>query len=42
LRWQTTHEHFPVEEDGCVRVPNSPGLGVTLNMETIERYRFGK
>lgn len=42
LRWQTTREHFPVEEDGCVRVPNSPGLGVTLNMETIERYRFGK
>ncbi len=42
LRWQTTREHFPVEEDGCVRVPNSPGLGVTLNTETIERYRFGK
>lgn len=42
LRWQTTHEHVPVEEDGCVRVPDSPGLGVTLNMETIERYRFGK
>lgn len=41
LRWQTTNEHFPVEEDGCVRVPQSPGLGVTLNQETIERYRFG-
>lgn len=40
LRWHTTHEHFPVEADGCVRVPQSPGLGVTLNMETIERYRF--
>ncbi len=40
LRWQTTHEHFPVEEDGCVRIPQSPGLGVTLNQETIERYRF--
>ena len=40
LRWQTTREHFPVEEDGCVRVPQAAGLGVTLNPETIERYRF--
>lgn len=40
LRWHTTIEHFPVEEDGCVLVPQRPGLGVTLNEETIERYRF--
>jgi L-alanine-DL-glutamate epimerase-like enolase superfamily enzyme len=40
LRWRTTNEHFPVEEDGCVRIPEGPGLGVTLNQETIERYRF--
>lgn len=40
LRWNTTHEHFAVEEDGCVRVPQRPGLGVTLNQETIERYRY--
>jgi L-rhamnonate dehydratase len=40
LRWETTNEHFPVEPDGCVLVPLSPGLGVTLNHETIERYRF--
>ncbi len=40
LRWHTTNEHFPVEEDGCVRIPQTPGLGVTLNPETIERYRF--
>lgn len=40
LRWNTTLEHFPVEEDGCVLVPQGPGLGVTLNEETIERYRF--
>ncbi len=39
LRWRTTIEHFPVEQDGCVRVPQRPGLGVTLNQETIERYR---
>ncbi len=40
LRWQTTIERFPVESDGCVRVPQAPGLGVTLNQETIARYRF--
>lgn len=40
LRWHTTNEHFPVEEDGCVRIPQTPGLGVTLNPETIELYRF--
>jgi len=40
LRWQTTNEHFPVESDGCVRIPTAPGLGVTLNPETIDRYRF--
>jgi L-alanine-DL-glutamate epimerase-like enolase superfamily enzyme len=40
LRWETTNEDFPVEPDGCVLVPQSPGLGVTLNHETIERYRF--
>lgn len=40
LRWQTTIEHFPVEEDGYVTVPQRPGLGVNLNEETIERYRF--
>ena len=40
LRWHTTREHFPVEDDGCVRIPQVPGLGVTLNPETIGRYRF--
>jgi L-rhamnonate dehydratase len=40
LRWHTTNEHFPVEDDGCVRIPQGPGLGVSLNQETIERYRF--
>jgi L-alanine-DL-glutamate epimerase-like enolase superfamily enzyme len=40
LRWETTNEHFPVEPDGCVLVPQSPGLGVTLNHETVERYCF--
>ena len=40
LRWETTREHFPIEEDGCVLVPQVPGLGVTLNPETIAAYRW--
>lgn len=40
LRWKTTLEHFPVEGDGCVRVPQLPGLGVTLNPETVNLYRW--
>jgi L-alanine-DL-glutamate epimerase-like enolase superfamily enzyme len=40
LRWQLTNEHIVVEEDGTVMVPQGPGLGVTLNQETVERYRF--
>ena len=30
-------EDFPVVE-GTVAVPASPGLGVTLDMEAVERY----
>lgn len=40
LRWNMTNEQIVVEEDGTVKVPQRPGLGVTLNQETIERYRF--
>ena len=40
LRWETTREHFPVEADGCVRVPQAPGLGVSLNSEAVARYRW--
>jgi L-alanine-DL-glutamate epimerase-like enolase superfamily enzyme len=38
LRWDLTHEQFPVV-DGYVAVPEGPGLGITLNWDTIERYR---
>jgi L-rhamnonate dehydratase len=40
LRWKTTLEHFPVEDDGCVRVPQAPGLGVSLNPETVNLYHW--
>jgi L-alanine-DL-glutamate epimerase-like enolase superfamily enzyme len=40
LRWETTLETFPVENDGCVRIPQRPGLGVTLNPKAVVRYRW--
>lgn len=40
LRWGTTLEHFPVDIDGCVRVPQVPGLGVSLNPEIVANYRW--
>lgn len=39
LRWELTEESFPIGSDGKVDVPTRPGLGVTLNRETIERFR---
>jgi L-alanine-DL-glutamate epimerase-like enolase superfamily enzyme len=39
LRWELTKEAFPIGPDGKVEVPARPGLGVTLNRETIARYR---
>jgi len=38
LRWEVVEESFPVE-DGTVAVPDAPGLGITLNRDTLERYR---
>jgi len=38
LRHDLTHERFEIV-DGYVRVPEGPGLGVTINDETIARYR---
>ncbi len=29
---------LPLAEDGCMDVPNGPGLGVELNQELVERY----
>ncbi|WP_458186970.1 mandelate racemase/muconate lactonizing enzyme family protein [Haladaptatus sp. NG-WS-4] len=38
LRWELVEESFPVE-DGRVRIPDRPGLGVTLDRDAVERYR---
>ena len=34
-----THEAFPLDSDGYVAVPTAPGLGVSLNMQIVDRYR---
>jgi L-alanine-DL-glutamate epimerase-like enolase superfamily enzyme len=42
LRWDLTHEHFAIDRDGMVPVvTGAPGLGVTLNEQTLDRYRVG-
>jgi L-rhamnonate dehydratase len=39
LRWHLTNEHFEIGDDGKVEVPVRPGLGVSINPETVEKYR---
>jgi L-alanine-DL-glutamate epimerase-like enolase superfamily enzyme len=38
LRWNMTNEALPVEPDGNVIVPRRPGIGVTLNRDTLAKY----
>jgi len=40
LRWELTQESFPIEADGRITVPDRPGLGVSLNADTISKYRI--
>lgn len=40
LRWEMTNEQLPVEADGCVAVPQAPGLGVTLNEATLKKHTY--
>jgi L-alanine-DL-glutamate epimerase-like enolase superfamily enzyme len=39
LRWHLTNETFEIGSDGKVEVPARPGLGVTVNPQTVEKYR---
>jgi L-alanine-DL-glutamate epimerase-like enolase superfamily enzyme len=39
LRTELFEEPIDIDADGRVRMPDRPGLGVTLNMRTVERYR---
>ena len=38
LRWTLTNESFEVGSDGKVLCPKGPGLGVSLNLEAVERF----
>jgi len=38
LRGELFEEPLSVDGDGNVRLPDRPGLGVTLNQNTVERY----
>ena len=31
--------HFKLDKDGYVHIPNTPGIGVELNMEVLDKYR---
>ncbi|ODT16748.1 MAG: hypothetical protein ABS57_09740 [Mesorhizobium sp. SCN 65-12] len=39
LRWHLTRESFPIGPDGRIAAPEAPGLGVSLDPETIAKYR---
>jgi L-alanine-DL-glutamate epimerase-like enolase superfamily enzyme len=39
LRTELLNEPFDYDGAGMMRVPDGPGLGVTLNREALERYR---
>jgi len=39
LRHKLTHERFDIDTDGFVAVPETPGLGVSIDEETVNRYR---
>jgi L-alanine-DL-glutamate epimerase-like enolase superfamily enzyme len=41
LRWELTNERFDLGPDGRIKVPTAPGLGVSLNPQTIDKYRVG-
>ena len=40
LRTELFEEPITVLPDGTVQLPDRPGLGVTLNQETVDRYRI--
>lgn len=41
IRWQLTRERFDIGPDGRIGVPEVSGLGVSLDMSVVEKYRVG-
>ena len=40
LRWNLTREKFDIGGDGKIQVPESPGLGISLDPATVEKFRI--
>jgi len=38
LRWELTHERFPIGPDGRIEVPAGPGLGVTIDEAAFVKF----
>ena len=32
--------HFALEDDGTVKVPDTPGLGIEIDETAVEKYRI--
>lgn len=40
LRTSLTNETFTVASDGTIEIPETPGLGISLNEKIVEKYRY--
>lgn len=38
LSWAICRDHLPICGDGTVKVPDAPGLGITVNRDNLQRY----
>ena len=41
LRRELTEQHFPLNPDGTVDIPDEPGLGIAIDPKAILKYRIG-
>lgn len=40
LRNELCHPHFEIDSEGYISIPDTPGLGIELNEEVIDKYRI--
>ena len=40
LRNELCHPHFEIDSEGCISIPDAPGLGIELNEDVIKKYRI--
>ena len=38
LAWDLTHEHITPDDEGLISLPETPGLGMTIDFEAANRY----